>query len=169
MTAANPRLPRWAEVHRLAVAGGETVIARDTGDRLGWVLLARSRYAEVDNLTTATLTLGPHARAFYQRGWSRRSNGRPRPALEDYQHAIDLYRQAGDRAGEAATLANIGHLYGGRGDRAQALAYFEQALPLMREVGDRAGEAATLANIGHLYDGLGDRAQAWPTSSRPCP
>lgn len=95
---------RHAEVHRLAVAGGETRIARDTGDRLGRVLLPWSRFAEVEAIATATLTLGPHASAFYDRGWAYSSTGRPRPALDDYQQALSLDRQAGDRGNEAATL-----------------------------------------------------------------
>src|SRR5512144_12938 len=38
---------RWVEVHRLAVAGREAVIARTVGDRVGRVWLARSRFADV--------------------------------------------------------------------------------------------------------------------------
>jgi hypothetical protein len=34
---------RWVEVHRLAVAGGAAGIARDMGDQIGRVWLARSR------------------------------------------------------------------------------------------------------------------------------
>ena len=57
---------RWAEVHRLAVAGGEAGIARDVGGRVGRVWLARSRFADVARLAELTLTLGEDARAWYQ-------------------------------------------------------------------------------------------------------
>ena len=60
-------------------------------------------------------------------------------------------REVGDRAGEAATLNNIGLVYHGLGEPQRALEYFGQALPITREVGDRAGEAATLNNIGAVY------------------
>ena len=49
---------RWVEVHRLAVAGREARIARDVGDRVGGVWLARSRFADVARLAGLTLTLG---------------------------------------------------------------------------------------------------------------
>jgi hypothetical protein len=48
---------RWAEVHRLAVAGREAGIARDVGGRVGRVWLARSRFADVARLAELTLTL----------------------------------------------------------------------------------------------------------------
>ena len=69
-------------------------------------------------------------------------------------------REVGNRAGEAATLNNIGPVYDGLGERQRALDYYGQALPIRREVGDRAGEAATLNNIGGVYAGLGDRQRA---------
>ncbi|MEV5821878.1 tetratricopeptide repeat protein, partial [Micromonospora haikouensis] len=95
------------EVHRLAVAGRQAEIARHTGDRVCRVWLRTSRFAAVEAITTATLTLGPDASAFYQRGWARSSTGRPWPALEDYQQALTMYQQASDRGNEATTLNNI--------------------------------------------------------------
>jgi CHAT domain-containing protein/tetratricopeptide (TPR) repeat protein len=66
----------------------------------------------------------------------------------------------GDRAGEAATLNNIGHVYDALGEKQKALDYYQQALPLRRAVGDRAGEATTLNNIGVVYDALGEKQKA---------
>ncbi|MBB5866669.1 tetratricopeptide (TPR) repeat protein [Allocatelliglobosispora scoriae] len=148
------------EVHRLAVAGRDAAIARQVGGSVGRAWLRTSRFADVDTLATATLTLGPDAGAFYDRGGARASTGQPRLALGDFQEALTLYRAADDRGNEAATLTNIGLAYYGLGDRQQALTYYAQALPIQREVGDRAGEAVTLTNIGLAYYGLGDRQQA---------
>jgi tetratricopeptide (TPR) repeat protein len=148
------------EVHRLAVAGREPEIARHVGDRVARVWLRTSRFADVEALATATLTLGPDAGALYDLGWAQSATGRPRQALDSYEQALRLSRVAGDHGSEAATLNNIGQVYARLGDRRQALAYYEQALPIAREVGDRAGEAVTLSNIGGVYDGLGDRGQA---------
>jgi tetratricopeptide (TPR) repeat protein len=153
-------LAQWVEVHRLAVAGREPVIARDVGDRVARIWLGRSRFADVAALASATLILGPDAGAFYDLGWAQRATGQPRRALANYEQALHLYREVGDRAGEAATLNNIGLVYNGLGDRRQALTNYQQALPIAREVGDRAGEAATLNNIGGVYAGLGDARQA---------
>ena len=88
------------------------------------------------------------------------ATGEPAAALAAYDQALRLYRAAGDRGNEAATLSNIGAVYGGLGERQRALEYFGQALPILREVGDRAGEAITLNNIGHVYDGLGEPQRA---------
>ena len=163
--------------------------------------LARSRFADVARLAELTLTPGWDARAFYQLGWAKQATGSPAAALAAYDQALGLYRAAGDRGNEAATLNNIGLRVrrsgrpaagagvlragaadpaGGRGpgrggghaeqhrrayttvwgSRQRALEYYGQALPIAREVGDRAGEAATLNNIGAVYNGLGERQRA---------
>ncbi|WP_239098677.1 hypothetical protein [Micromonospora qiuiae] len=59
---------QWVEVHRLAVAGREPAIARHVGDRVARVWLRTSRFADVEALAIATLTLSPDAGAFYHRG-----------------------------------------------------------------------------------------------------
>ncbi|MEV5632120.1 tetratricopeptide repeat protein [Micromonospora tulbaghiae] len=71
--------------------------------------------------------------------------------MAHYEQALPILREVGDRAGEAATLNNIGAVYDGLGDRQQALTYYEQALPITREVGDRAGEAITRYNIAKIH------------------
>ena len=147
---------RWVEVHRLAVAGGEAGIAREVGSRVGWVWLARSRFADAARLAGLTLTLGEDAGALYQLGWAKDATGDRTAALECYGQALRLYRAAGDRGNEAATLSNIGVVYRGLGELQRALEYYEQALPIRREVGDRAGEATTLNNIGDVKRRLGE-------------
>ncbi|MFD1081807.1 tetratricopeptide repeat protein [Micromonospora andamanensis] len=151
---------QWAEVHRLAVAGREPMIARYVGARVARLWLRTSRFVDVDALATATLTLGPDAGAFYHLGWAQSATGRLRQALDSYERALRLYREADDRAGEAVTLTNIGRVYDGLGDRQRALTYYQQALPILQEVGDRANEAATLTNVGAVYHALGDWQQA---------
>src|SRR5512144_2081878 len=106
---------RWVEVHRLAVAGREAGIARTVGDRVGRVWLARSRFADVARLAGLTLSLGPDAVAFYDLRWAKRATGFPVEALAAYEQALPLRREVGDRAGEAATLTNIGRVYAGWG------------------------------------------------------
>ena len=70
-------------------------------------------------------------------------------ALEFYNKALPLFRQVGDKHGEATTLHNIGSVYWSLGDKAKALEFYNKALPLKRQVGDKNGEALTL---GHLMD-----------------
>ena len=44
--------------------------------------------------------------------------GEPQRALEYYGQALPIAREVGDRAGEAATLSNIGAVYRGLGEPA---------------------------------------------------
>jgi len=66
----------------------------------------------------------------------------------------------GDRAGEAATLSNIGVVYDSLGQKQKVLEFYNQALPLYKAVGDRGGEAITLNNIGAVYNSLGEKQKA---------
>ena len=77
-----------------------------------------------------------------------------------YEEALPIYREVGHRAGEAATLNNMGLVYDATGRPSEALAMYEEALPIRREVGDRAGEAATLNNIGMVYWATGRPSEA---------
>src|SRR6266508_1898652 len=83
-----------------------------------------------------------------------------RKGIEKYQEALELYRRAGDRGGEAETLHNIGLVYRALGETGKALEKLNEALPILREVGDREGEAAALTNIGLLYNLLGETGKA---------
>jgi CHAT domain-containing protein len=71
-----------------------------------------------------------------------------------------IRKEVGNKAGEGTTLNNIGLVYDGLGEYAQALKYYEQALVIRKEVGDKAGEGTTLSNIGGAYHHLGEYAQA---------
>ena len=151
---------QWVEVHRLAVAGREAGIARDAGDRVGQVWLARSRFADVARLAGLTLTLGEDAGASYDLGWAQDSTGDRAAALAAYDQALRLYQAAGDRGNEAATLSNIGLVYGGLGEPERALECYGQALPIAREVGDRAGEAVTRYNVAMIHLAQGELRRA---------
>jgi CHAT domain-containing protein/Tfp pilus assembly protein PilF len=81
-------------------------------------------------------------------------------SVEKYHEALDLYRRASDRQGEAGALKNIGEVYWRLGDMQKALEKFNEALPIFRAVGDSRGEAETLSNIGVFYRSLGDMQKA---------
>ena len=83
-----------------------------------------------------------------------------RKSIEKYHEALDLYRRAGARRGEAVTLDSIGVIYDSLGETQKALEKFNEALPILRAVGDRNGEATTLNNIGGVYLSLGDTQKA---------
>jgi CHAT domain-containing protein/tetratricopeptide (TPR) repeat protein len=83
--------------------------------------------------------------------------GQKQKALEFYQEALSIWKEVGDRAGEAATLNNIGGVYSALGQKQKALEFYQEALTIFQAVGDRAGEAVTLNNIGGVYDDLGQK------------
>ena len=76
------------------------------------------------------------------------------------EQALALYRTAGDRAGEAQTLRELGFLHWSSGDYGTALAYGRQALQLHRFLGDTGAEATALHNMAEIYRELGSPGQA---------
>ncbi len=71
-------------------------------------------------------------------------------ALECYEVAYSLYRQVGDRLGEANVRKAMGDVQQFRDDREAALESYEQALGLFRQVGDRLGEANCYMAQGNM-------------------
>ncbi|MCP5142691.1 MAG: tetratricopeptide repeat protein [Gammaproteobacteria bacterium] len=71
-------------------------------------------------------------------------------ALHSYQDALQLYRDVGDRLGEANTLRAIGDLQQFRDDRDAALHSYQDALQLFRDVGDRLGEANVRLELARM-------------------
>jgi Tetratricopeptide repeat len=80
-----------------------------------------------------------------------------RKSIEKYHEALDLYRRATDRMGEAQTINNIGEVYQSLGDLWKALEKYNEALPISRAIGDRRVEGAILSNIGMVYWSVGER------------
>jgi len=83
-----------------------------------------------------------------------------RKSIEKYHEALESYRRAGDRRGEAETLSNIGEVYYLLGETRKALEKFNEALPIRQGAGDPGGEAETLNNIGAVYQSLGEMRKA---------
>jgi CHAT domain-containing protein/Tfp pilus assembly protein PilF len=83
-----------------------------------------------------------------------------RKSIEKYHEALDSYRRASDRNGEAQTLNNIGEVYWLLGELRKALEKYNEALPISRAAGDRRGEARTLHNIGQAHWSLGEMEKA---------
>jgi CHAT domain-containing protein/tetratricopeptide (TPR) repeat protein len=83
-----------------------------------------------------------------------------RKSIEKYHEALELYRRATDRKGEAKTLNNIGEIYWYLGEMQKALEKFNEVLPIFRALGDRRGESVSLNNIGVVYQSLGELHKA---------
>lgn len=81
-------------------------------------------------------------------------------ALTNFQQALKLYRQGGDRLGEANTLSGVGDVQYNLEKYGEALESYSQALAVYRQLGDRRGEATTLNNIGAVYENQKNYPQA---------
>ena len=143
------------EVFRLAEAAEIPDIVRVVGDRLASSWVGVSRFRDVLAVTDRSRRIQTSAGTLLWAGRAKHALGDTGGALTDYQRALPLTREVGDRAGEATTLSNIGAVYDRWGDGDTALGYYQQALPLRREVGDRAGEAVTRYNIAMVHRGAG--------------
>jgi class 3 adenylate cyclase/tetratricopeptide (TPR) repeat protein len=66
-------------------------------------------------------------------------------AVAEYQRALQLSRQVGDRWGEIEILAGLSNVYNFNHRPEPAMAYNDQALAMARELGDQASQANCLA------------------------
>jgi hypothetical protein len=81
-------------------------------------------------------------------------------AITFYGQALAIYREIGDREGEATVLGGLGNRYGDIGQISGAIDLYEQALTIHRQFGDRKGIAANLTNLGNRYCDLGQASRA---------
>lgn len=91
---------------------------------------------------------------------SREANPERRPALEQYQQALKLWRALGDRNGEANALQALGAVHDNLNERDKSLEYYTLALPLRRELKDRRGEAAALGGLAGVSNAQGNLPKA---------
>ena len=73
-----------------------------------------------------------------------------------HRAALATARQAGDRAGQAGALNELGILQRATGAHQAATASHQQALELYRGLGDRLGQASALDNLGRVERETGD-------------
>ncbi len=79
---------------------------------------------------------------------------------------MGLFRQVGDRLGEANVLQAMGDVQQFRKDMQAALASYEQALGLFRQVGDRLGEANCYLAQGRVAQQQEDHPTALALQTR---
>jgi CHAT domain-containing protein len=83
-----------------------------------------------------------------------------RKSIEKYHEALELYRRASDRSGEAITLNNVAAVYWSLGEARKAMEILNEALPIFQSAGHRRGEAIALNHIGLVYQSLGEMQKA---------
>ncbi|MGB8685888.1 MAG: CHAT domain-containing tetratricopeptide repeat protein [Microcoleus sp.] len=101
----------------------------------------------------------------YQQGTAEALKG----AIALFEQALKLYREAGEKYEQAASLLVIGRIYSDLGEQQKALEYYNQSLPLFRATGDAEAEATTLNNIAAVYSELGEKQKALEYLSQSLP
>ncbi|MEM9387243.1 MAG: tetratricopeptide repeat protein [Pseudomonadota bacterium] len=92
-------------------------------------------------------------------------------AQRHFERALELYRESGDRRGEADALGHLGSQYSSRGQFEPAVAHMSEALDLYQRIPSKRGAAKVMYNLSlvHLRTGavaeaarlLGDAQQAF--------
>ena len=77
-------------------------------------------------------------------------------ARENFEKAMKIMQQIGDRAGEAATWHTLATIDLNKGDYEAARENFEKAMKIRQQIGDRAGEAATWHALASIDLNKGD-------------
>ncbi len=165
----------WFDAEHQVLLAAITVAAQSGRDPHAWqipwtmtaFLAIRGHYLE--SATTQMTALAAAARLddTAGRAVSSRLLADAYSALGDYDQvsvhyatSLTLYRQLGNRLGEAKVHRGLSLLGYRRGQHADALSHAEQALRLYEAVGHKAGEAETLNDVGFYHGLLGDFQQA---------
>jgi DNA-binding SARP family transcriptional activator/tetratricopeptide (TPR) repeat protein len=135
--------------------GTEAVIALATALQLpmGYAGLGRDQAAllSVAERASARTSSPSHlAAAAFVRGGELHAL-RPREAAESLELAVRLWRELGNREGQAIALTHLGTTYAALQLDAESLASLESALQLAREAGDLEGEIGCLDHLGLAY------------------
>lgn len=83
-----------------------------------------------------------------------------RKSIEKRQEALALYRELGNRLGEAKSLNTIGQGYSELAEHQKSLDFYSESLPIYQALEDRSGQAIALGNIGVAYSRLSDNQKA---------
>ena len=85
------------------------------------------------NSSDAVQKVYEEANKLYEQGTAEAK----RSALAKFEQTLKLYREAGNRSGEAQTLNDIGVVYNDLGEKQKALEYYSQSDLLRLAIGDR--------------------------------
>ena len=142
---ATPAAARDPERRRLLAARATALVGAGQPPRLQEALAIRRVLGDAAGTAEALFLLSSQDRERAQ-------------ALLD--ESLALWREAGDRPGEALALNRLGFRASRRGELAEAHRLVAQALAIRRRLGDQLGAANSLTDLGHLARARGDLAAA---------
>ncbi|HWM04677.1 MAG TPA: BTAD domain-containing putative transcriptional regulator [Actinophytocola sp.] len=158
----------WATVGQAAVTATSTLAdgpARAEAHRvLAYANAELGNYDEAHQQLREALTLFAGdavglARTHLAISWTHDRRSCPAEALAHGRTALDLYRSANVRSGQARALNIIGWSYAQLRDH-RALAACRLAITLHHDLGDHYGEAASWDSLGYAHHHLGDHERA---------
>ncbi len=121
---------------------------------------SRGRYNLIVREATVAELRKTEADGILQRGIQEFEISRFQEALRFWEESLRIYREIGDRLGEANSLGNLGIAYANLGQYQKAIDFYKQTLEIAIEIGDRPGEAYSLVNLGLTYQNLGQYQRA---------
>jgi predicted ATPase len=154
---------------RWALDRPEPQLALELCGDMGWFWFIRGQEREGRALLAEALALdggseAARAKALMRLGAALDHLEEDEQSVAIYLRCADLRRRLGDRAGLAATLANLGGVYAkGDGvwlDRAREV--LAESAEIARELGDEVGVASAVCNLGLLELRLGAPERARP-------
>ena len=100
------------------------------------------------------------AKALMLKGIHLHLSGNVSEAEAVFRRALNIYRETGDKHGEAEALKNIGSTRGTVSDFAGMLENNQQSLLIYKELGDAIGQAGLYNNIALVFMEVSDHAKA---------
>ncbi len=145
---------------RRALERGDAAIGVATYRAAVEVLALRGPFGAAVQLgrdVMAGLSLNPkeHGDVLSALGRVERLSGRMDDARTDWEQALTLAREAGERRIEGIVIGSLGILHVEQGRMEEALAHFESAQAIHREVGDRRWEGVFTEYLGSLHTAQG--------------
>jgi tetratricopeptide (TPR) repeat protein len=167
--ADDRRALQWCDRERDNLMAAVT-LAADTGEcELGWQIpralfgyfIVRKCYPEWTSATGIGVACAQRVGDRAAEAWLRTSlllsqrSSKPEVVVAQYDDVIAVWREVGDRWGEAWALRDVGVTYNLLGRFQEAAETLERALAIQTELGDEAAESTTLRDLAGPYRALG--------------
>jgi len=133
-----------------------------------WGSRGDARLKELSERAIAVLPdsdLAGRAFAWNALGMFHQMSNDVRAALEAFEQALDLHRQAADPIGQSKILHNLGLTYTRQGDFARASATYRESIRQAEMAGRRA-YPATYNNLAAIHHSLGEFQEAWSAAEQ---